>query len=162
MANSDRPRGAQPHGDIKRMAPYQAGGTVYPGDLVKLDSNGQCVVAAATDACVGVAASYATANGTVMVYDDPQQLFVIQSDGTNPDAQTDLNLNYKLTAGTADTLYRISRHELDQSSGATNSNYPLKLLRIEASVGNALGANAECVVKINNHQLAGGTGTLGV
>jgi hypothetical protein len=162
MANKDLPVGAHPHGVPRRVTGYKAGGTIYPGDFIKLKSDGTVEVATALDALVGVAATYAASGATVMVYDDPAQLFVVQSDDNSVDAQTDINLNYSITATAGDTTYRVSRHELDGNTGATDSNLPLKLLKIDGAVDNALGAAVDCIVKINNHQLSGGTGTTGV
>jgi hypothetical protein len=162
MANSDYPRGAHPHGVPLRMTEYDAGGTVYPGDLLKLKDDGTVVVITAADGSIGVAANYAVATGKVMVYDHPDQFFVMQADDGTVDAATDLLLNYTVTVTSGDTLFKISRHELDGNTGDTNSNYPLKLIKIENQTNNALGTHVDCVVKINNHQLAGGTGTLGV
>lgn len=162
MANVARPQGARPKGVPIRENKYVAGGTVYPGDLVKLDNSGRVVVGAAGDALVGVSNSYNVVDGSINVWDDPEQLFIIGSNGTNPDAQTDINLNYDFVASAASTQFKISRMVLDQASGAATATLPLKLLAIEERPNNALGANADCIVKINNHQLAGGTGTAGV
>lgn len=164
MANKDRPQGAAPFGEPLRVTNYVAAAACYPGDFLAQESGGQVTPASAgATGLIGVAASYqSTAAGEVLVWDHPDQRFVVQSDSTNPDAQTDIGLNYDIVATAANTTYKASRHELDDNTGATDSNLPLKLLGIERQVGDALGANAKCVVKINNHQLAGGTGTLGV
>lgn len=162
MANVARPQGARPKGSPERMNSYVAGGDVYPGDLVKLDSSGRVVVAAASDALCGVCASKGIAGDNISVWDDPKQLFIIGSNGANPDAQTDINLNYDFVAAAADTVFKISRMVLNQASGAATATLPLKLLGVEKRPNNDLGANADCIVRINNHQLAGGTGTVGV
>lgn len=152
MANTDMPQGARPKGPVKANA-YQAGGTIAPGDFVKLDANGQVVVASASNALVGVAMSYATSGQDVLVADDPDQRFIVQSDDGTIDAQTDINLNYNITATTLSTTYKVSRHELDGNTGATDSTLPLRLLKVYPEVNNALGTNVECEVVINNHQL---------
>lgn len=162
MANKDMPRGARPKGRVLRVRKYMAGGTVYPGDFVKSDNAGKVVVAAASNALLGVAATYATTGNDLLVWDDPNQVFTVQADDATIDAQTDINLNYNITATTADTLYKMSRHELDASTQATDSTLPLRLLEVEPLVGDALGANVKCQVIINNHLLKGGTGTEGV
>lgn len=163
MANKDRPNGATPFGKPLRVGAYVADAICYPGDFVKqhVDGTVEPVSAGATGA-IGVAANYAAADAEVMVWDHPDQKFVVQSDSTNPDAQADIGLNYNLVATGGSTTYKASRMELDDNTGATDSNLPLKLLGIERQVGDALGANAKCIVTINNHQLSGGTGTLGV
>ncbi len=154
MANADKPVGAVPFGADAKFNRYVAGAAIYPGDFVKKSSDGKIDPASASDALIGVAASYAAAeDAVVMVYDDPDQKFIVQSDGTNPDAQTDIGLNYNITATAGDSSYKVSRMELDDNTGATDSNLPLRLLDIVQAGDNALGAQAKCIVKINNHQL---------
>lgn len=162
MPNRDEVKGCEPYGPVLRCRPYPAGGTIYPGDPLKFDANGEVVIATAGDACMGVAATYATSADDVLVYDHPDQEFVGQSDSADIDALTDMNLNYNFVFGTASTLYRRSGVEIDGDTGATNSNKQAKVLRLLPRESNALGANAVLVFKINNHQLSGGTGTLGV
>jgi hypothetical protein len=43
--------------------------------------------------------------------------------------------------------------QLDSSTGATDSNLPLRALRLFPQVDNAFGDNCDVEVKINNHQL---------
>lgn len=166
MANKDRPRGAEPWGELLRVTERQAGGAIGIGDIVALDADGEVVVVAAsgsqTDlACLGAAITSASAQGDkVIVADHPDQLFRIQADGADIDAQTDINQNYGIVATAA--VGGESRHELDSSSGTADATESLKLLEIDRTEGNALGAQVDCIVKINNHQLAGGTGTAGV
>ena len=50
MANSDRPKGLRPYGDILRETPYTAGAAVYPGDAVHLEDDGKVDPAAAAEA----------------------------------------------------------------------------------------------------------------
>ena len=154
MANKIQIQGASPVGELKHVAEYVAGGTVYPGDLVKMDNTGAIVVCAAgTAALIGVALNYAVSSGTVLVADDPSQEFLIEADDGTVSAQTAVGLNYDITVGTASTLYRRSAIRLDASTGATDSNLPLRCLRIGPAVDNDFGAQADLVVKINNHQL---------
>lgn len=154
MANKDQSMGFRPFGALKSSSDYMAGGTVYPGDIVKLDNAGKVVQAAAgTSAALGVALNYAVSGSTVNVADDPSQLFVGQADDATIAAQTNLNLNYNITVGTASTLYKRSAMEVDASTGATDSNLPLKVLKLGKDIDNAFGDQADVVVKINNHQL---------
>lgn len=162
MANKDIVEGCKPYGPVLRVRPYTASATIYKGDPVKLKSDGTVEVATAGDACVGVAASYAAAAEEVKVLDHPDQEFECQSDDASIDAATDFNLNYNFVFGTASTLYKRSGVEVDGDSGATNSNYQAKVLRMKPEVSNALGANVKVILKLNNHQLSAGTGTLGV
>ena len=161
MANADRPQGFRPYGEPLRVTPYACGGTIVVGDAVKYDAGGDVVVAAASNALLGVAMTSAVDGGTVLVADHPDQLFVGQSSTADIGAQTDVNLNYNIVAGSANS-YGVSGHEILGSSGATSATLPLRLMRIEPRVDNAYGANVDCIVKINNHQLGSHTGTAGV
>jgi hypothetical protein len=162
MANPDKPIGASPLGAAK-ASKYVAGGACYPGDFVTLNNAGKVVQASASQALIGVAASYASADAQdILVYDDPDQRFIVQSDdATAPAAQTAVGLNYNIVASSASTTYKLSRMELDGDSGVTTpSTLPLRLIGLYQSSGNAFGGNAECIVTINNHQL--GKNTVGL
>ena len=163
MANLDQPKGLEPWGECLRSRPYVAGGTVYPGDTLKQEDTGKLIVATASDACIGVCLSYGVSGDEILVADHPDQEFMVQSDdATEPAAQTAIGLNYNLIYGSANTTYRTSGVELDGSTGATTATLPVKALRLAPIVGNAFGANAKLIVKINNHQLGSHTGTAGV
>ncbi len=162
MANKDIVKGAEPYGKVLRVRPYVAQAAVYPGDFLKKNAAGTVAQAAAADAVIGVAATYAAASGEVLVYDHPDQEFIIQSDSADIDAQTDIGLNYDFVVASANTTYRRSGMELDGDTGATTATLPLKLQRIQPAPDNALGANVKCIVLINNHQLSAGTGSAGV
>lgn len=164
MANKDMVKGAEPFGRIYEARVYEADGTVYQGDFLKLHADGTVEQAAAGNACVGVAAHYATAGQDVLVYDHPDQLFQIQSDdATAPADVSGVGLNYDIIVASANTTYRRSGMELDGSTGATNTaTFPLRLMQLNRRVDNAYGANALCVVRINNHQNGPATGIAGV
>ena len=155
MANADIVSGARPYGRIEQMTSYVAESTIYKGDLLKKNAAGTVERAAATNALVGVALSNAAATEKVLVADHPDQKFVIQSDdATEPAAQTAIGLNYDITVSAANTTYKRSGMELDGSTGGTTNALVLRLLAIEPAVDNAFGANAKCIVKINQHQNA--------
>jgi hypothetical protein len=162
MPNTSRPKGFEPFGRAIRMNEYVAGGTVYPGDAVKLDDTGRIVVAAATNALCGVAVHKATAGQYVMIWDHPDQYFVGEADDATINEQLDLNLNYNIVAGSPNTTYDISRHVIDASSQATTGTLPLKVLALHRSPDNELGDKGKFVFKINNHQFGSHTGTDGV
>lgn len=162
MANSDRPKGFEPKGYPLRINRYVAGDTIQPGDAVHMEDDGKVNVAAAAEAVLGVAISGGTDGNEVLVSDDPNQLYVVQADGTDIDAQTDINLNYDLLATAGNTAFGISRHELDSSSGNTTATLQLKLVSIDERPDNALGAQVDCIVRMNNQNYAGGTGTVGI
>jgi len=154
VANTDIIAGARLFGRMYQMNSYQAESAIYKGDLVKKNAAGTVERAAATNAVVGVAMSNAAAGEKVLVADHPDQLFVMNASATEIDAQTDIGLNYDIVVGTANTTYKRSGMELDSSTGDVTSTRVLRLIAIEPAVDNALGANVDCVVKINQHQNA--------
>lgn len=161
MANKDQVKGLEPIGRIRHTAIYVAGGTVYPGDIVTMGSGGTVAAAAAgTTANIGVALNYATSGNDVLVADDPVQEFVVQADDATIAAQTNLGLNYNITVGTASTLYKRSAMACDASTSATDSNLPLRVLRILPAIDNTFGDKVDVVVQLNNHQL--GKATVGL
>jgi hypothetical protein len=163
MSNLNQPKGAEPWGNTLRVREYIAAAAIYQGDFVKQDAAGKVAQCAAGDAMIGVALNYASADGEkVLVADHPDQEFVVQADDATIDAQTDLGLNYNIVVASANTTYKRSGMQLDASTQATSSVLPLKCLRIDPKVNNALGNYVDVVVHINNHQLKGGTGTEGV
>ncbi len=153
MANKDMVKGAEPYGRVYQCNAYEAEGTVYAGDFLKKHADGTVEQAAAGNKILGVAMHYATAGGTVLVADHPDQLFTIQSSTADIDSQVDIGLCADITVASANTTYRRSGMELD-GSGIATGTAQLKILSIDRSVDNALGANVKCVVRINEHQLA--------
>lgn len=162
MPNKDMPKGAEPHGRIYELNAYTAQSTIYPGDLVKKNAAGTVEPAAAGDACLGVAMNHAAASAEVLVADHPDQRFTIQAAAAEIDAQTDIGLNASIVVGTPSATYKRSAMELDASTLATTATLALKVVGLDRSVDNALGANARVIVRINNHQNAAGTGSAGV
>lgn len=153
MANRDKPCGARPFGRVRSAQIYEAGSAVYPGDFVRLASDGQVDAAAAGATILGVALSYASAAGVkVLVSDHPDQRYVIQADEADVDAQTDIGNNCDHLATAGDSTYKVSRHELDSSTIAASAA-GLTILDIEQRPDNALGTNVDVVVRINEHQL---------
>lgn len=163
MPNADRPRGFEPYGRVRREKEYVAGARIFPGDAVHKENDGKVDPAVASEALLGVAMSYADADGdAVIICDDPDQMYIVQSDSADIDAQTDVGLNFNLTATAGNTTYNKSRQELDGNTEGTTATLPLKLLGIDNRDDNAFGDNVDCIVVINNHDLKGGTGTAGL
>lgn len=157
MANRDKPCGARVYGKLKSATHYVSGAAVYPGDFVKLDNTGRVVAASAGDTLLGVCLEYASAAGVrVSVSDHPEQLYVLQADEADIDAQTDVGNVADILATAASATYKISRHEMDSSTIATGGSAQLVLMDIEQRPDNAFGATVDCIVKINEHQLVNG------
>lgn len=171
MANSDLPRGFRPYGELKHVGIYIAASTIYPGDAVEQEAGAASttrfrmqVASANVGPLIGVALNYATAGQVVRVADDPQQLFAGQCDSTDFDSNADLGLNTSILATGGDSTYKCSRMEIDSSELLSTATLEVKVLGyVDRQDGkNQMGANAEVIFKINNHQLSGSTGTAGV
>lgn len=155
MANANRPRGFWPKGTPRRINEYQSGGAVYPGDFVSLNSAGQVVATAAGGQILGACLSYASASGqTVLVCDDPEQLYIGQAHGSSVAAQTNLNNVADILATSGDTTYKMSRMEIDDTTLSAAGSAQLLILGVENRPDNAFGANVACIVKVNESQLA--------
>lgn len=160
MANTNAPFGFQPlktEGKENRVTEYFKGtaAALYPGDVVKLGSDGKVVVATAGDVMIGVVADYkAAADTKVGVYDDPEQKFMAQCDA---DFQlTDAGQNANITATAADTTLKRSKHDIDQASFATTNSLQFKVLGLVSRGENAVGSYAIVKVKPNHHFFASG------
>lgn len=152
MANYDLPSGARPAGRVRSANMYVAGGTIYPGDFVRLASDGKIDAAAAGDTLLGVALEYGVDTDSILVSDHEDQRYVLQSDSADIDAQTDIGNLFDILATAGNSTYKQSRMELDGSTVSTASGQ-LVLLGIEGRVADAFGANVKCIVKIAEHQI---------
>lgn len=176
MANRDVPRGLRAlrnrNGAFPPVGKYDMGvTTIYEGQLVLLNTTGLAMAVTATLAsgitnCLGVAAHYATAATAaakkIQVYNDPNQLFVAQSDDATLDSRTDyLGRNFTLTghqSGNTTTLQ--SKGEIDGSTGtsiATSSAAHIvqvvdKWNRVGnvVTTGGTASSNGEFIVRINS------------
>ena len=92
------------------------------------------------------------------VLDDPNQLFIIQNDGTS--AVANYGKNADVVMGTGSTTTGVSGMELDTSTIANTAALNLKIVGLWDVPNNAVGANAVVVVKINEH-LYGSAGVAG-
>lgn len=92
------------------------------------------------------------------VLDDPNQLFIIQNDGTS--AAANYGKNGDVVMGTGSTTTGVSGMELDTSTIANTAALNLKIVGLWDVPNNAVGANAVVVVKINEH-LYGSAGVAG-
>lgn len=158
MANKNQPIGFEPFGEVLRATEYIAAAAIYPGDLLTKDAGGKVKAAAATEAAIGVALTYAAADGAkVLVADHPDQRFVVQADDATIDAQTDIGLNADIVAGSPNTTYKRSGMQLDASTVAVTQALVVKVQEVQKRIDNALGDKVNVVVSINQHQLAHNT-----
>lgn len=163
MANADRPSGLRPYGEAKEVIEVTAGGIVYPGDAVKREADGDVVVVTAGDDVFGIALSYASADGEkILLSVDPNQKYIVQADGADVAADTELGLNADILATGGNSSYKLSRMELDSSTITSASSAQLNILEIRKADDNAYGANVDCIVQINEHQIIGENDSSGV
>lgn len=153
MANADRPRGFQPYGSVLKAVKMEAGSACYPGDAVKLASDGQVDPASAGDALLGVALNYASGAGEpITVSIDPSQLYIVQADTGEVSSQAAVGLVADIVATAGDSTLKISRQELDASAAAAGGAQQLLILGLEPRPDNAWGEFADLIVKINETQ----------
>jgi len=177
MANVDNPNGFRPyhcpHGGsgaptVTKLPLLAANAAIGVGDPVNVEDGGVDQADATEELC-GIAAESKAASSTdtyIMVWSDPQQLFVAQTDdGTGTaTALTALGLNANIVVGTPVNGRSIA--EIDEGSADTTATLPLKLMALSTeyigTAQNAVGEFNRLVVKINNHQFQGHTGTAGI
>ena len=102
----------------------------------------------------GVAASDITA----FVVDDPDAVFLVDADDTF--ARADLFQNYSLTAVSGNTKTGNSLQQLDVGASGTNATFIVQAIDISQDPDNSdtSSANANILVRINNHFYRSGTG----
>lgn len=97
----------------------------------------------------------------LIVADDPNIIFEVQTSATFTTTSMSLNASPRLTAG--NTSSGASGMDLDSATLAVGATLPLKVVGFPYRPDNNIGDPFTSVwVKINNHQFASGTGTAGV
>ena len=157
---------------------------IFTGDPVKYKADGTVEVATASDAFCGVfrgcfytdpstskptwrpyfPASLSPGDAVGFIVDDPLQSFIAQQDSVgNNLVAANLNENCNLVFGAGNTTTGVSGVEIDSSSKNTTATHQVRLISFWDTPSNSATANnSVIVIKINNHQLMGGTGTEGV
>jgi len=176
MANIDNPSGfmpySSPHGGsgqptVTEHLLLAANAVIGVGDLVSVQAGGVDKLTG-NGAALGIAAeakAASSSDSTIKVWSDPQQLFVGQTDdGTGTaTAASAIGLNIDPVDGSASNGRSIQ--ELDEDTAADTATLVFKIIALsdeyQGGVKNAHGEFNRLVVKINNHQLQGHTGTAG-
>lgn len=165
MANNDNPHGLTAvrmlNGGKIPCRRYICATTsaIGQGDVVTLRAAGKVASLKTTGGAtnvIGVAANYTATSGYVWVYDDPDTVFEIQSDGTtDPGSTTAQGLvgnNGPFIISTYNTTTKISKHELDYSAVTTGTADPLKIIGYDNQVNNDITlAHARFHVLLNKH-----------
>ena len=102
--------------------------------------------------------SVAASDITAFVVDDPDAVFLVDADATF--ARADLFQNYSLTAVSGNTATGNSLQQLDVSESGTNATFIVQAIDISQDPDNSdtSSANANILVRINNHFYRSGTG----
>lgn len=165
MANTDNPRGLTPYsptGETVRCRKYKGSTTtdIFRGDVLACNASGvvhAIVTTTGSAAIVGVAANHidasaSTSSQDVYVYDDPNQLFLIQDDGASATpAQTSVGSTFVLIVTTGDTVTGQSKMELDASSTGVTSTDPVQVQGFITGPTLAIGKYATHIVALNRH-----------
>lgn len=157
MANVDAPKGMVPWRNIISITTYNidaAANTIQIGDAVVKEADGGINLATAGDGnqILGAAAEYHLTGtaGEIDVYDSPDQEYVMQSQTGDTYAEDQDGFNCNLVKGSGTDIY--SDDELDLGNAATTSTFQFRVVKMAPIAGNAAGAHAKLVVKINNPQ----------
>ena len=172
MANVDYPHGlnavmSRSH-DTPRLTKYKATVTsaIFRGGIVCLRTGGQVAALKTTTGAnnvIGVANNYIPALTTpaadCWVYDDPDTVFELQSDGTTDPGATTAQAKIGATCPLASTLTGVTASgqsvaEIDYSAISTGTADPLKIVGIYNMTGNdPTLAHARYLVVLNKHLL---------
>lgn len=99
----------------------------------------------------------------VMVADDPNLVLEAQLSTVTGYTNADVGLNVNFRANAGSVLSGSSGFDVDLASKATTATLTLKLVGLPNRVDNVVGdAFLSVYVVVNNHQLKGGTGSVGV
>jgi hypothetical protein len=130
---------------------------IYRGDAVNRVADGSIEVSATpgTTLYSGVAlntgaASLATSHCIIV---DPSAVFLAQGDGSGTLALADegLNANLVLTAG--DSVRKMSKHQVAESTKQTTNTLDVKLLKLAKLPDNEAGAYARFEIFFNKHRM---------
>jgi len=157
---------------------------IFTGDPVTYKNDGTVEVADNTKALCGVfrgcfytdpstskptwrpyfPATTSPGDAVGFIVDDPQQSFICQQDSDSVNlVAANLNENVNFVFGAGNTVTGVSGVEIDSSSKNTTATHQARLISFWDTPSNDSTANNSVfVIKINNHQLMGGTGTQGV
>ena len=167
MANLDQPSGMYPYqgaGGTPKLKKYKNSTTTdtFTGDVVALNASGVVHRIATTTGSariVGVAANFvdasdSTTNQSVWVWDDPDQQFVDQDDGTGVTTATvnaSVGSTFPFIIGAGNTTTGRSIFEMDGSATGVTSTDPLMAQGVLEGPKHEIGANAKRIVTFNRH-----------
>ena len=156
------------------------GTAIFTGDPVTYKNDGTVEVATASTAFCGVfrgcfytdpstskptwrpyfPASLSPGDAVGFIVDDPMKSFIAQQDSLVSNiVAANLNENCNLVFNAGNTTTGVSGVEIDSSSKNTTATHQVRLISFwDVPSNSATSNNSVIVIKINNHQLMGGTG----
>ena len=170
MANTQAAYGFKPWGPVlstKSLPKLSGASVVSQWDVVDLNSSGGLQAATAGSNVIIGSAAHNSAGSTadrVLVFDDPEQKFEAQDDGSATLAQGHVGNLADHVAGTGSAVTLISGHTLN-ATGASSSGAGFLLLDLVQRLNNAYGAYGSMVVACNEHfqkYITGGLGRAGI
>lgn len=174
MANADTPFGFKPYGDPTDCHPHEyplaaANSEIFIGSPVKIASGYVDLGAAGIGKdAIGISAQYRAANAgataetaTLLVYDDPRMLFVVQGVSGTPGTQAMVGdmCDHVATETPAD-IYGAEELNIASLAGDGNSAQFL-IIDYLRSPDNALGDCCKWIVKFAEHLKLGGAVSVG-
>ena len=162
----DAPMGFRPYDHVRRIQEYRldsGNAAIYPGDLVGMAADGTVdTITETASPILGAAAGYvaAAAGTTVLVYDHPNQLFLVQDDSATT-AMTAMSegttADVVMTTGSTTTFQSLQEIDSDLVNAGTKAIKVHRLAPCEAgSYASAVANQRRWVVSINPrfHQYA--------
>ena len=164
MANIDASKGFYPirHLTGGEIRPNEyiltTGQTIYKGDVMKAVAGGTAEESDANDGVIvlGICAGYVDDSASVggkkvLIWDDPNIVFGVQTDSGTASAATDVFTTANHVAGSGDSDTKLSGHELDSSQMAAQGGAQLKVLGLIARPDNEWGEHSDVEVIFNEH-----------
>ena len=165
-------------GTTKYSIADNQGTAIFTGDPVKYKNDGTVEVATAGDPTCGIftgcfytdpttkkptfsnfyPGGIAASDITAFVIDDPDAVFLVDADEAF--TRADLYKNYSVTNTTGVTTTGLSKQQLDVSVSGTATTFAIQAIDIcqDPENSDTGSANANILVRINNHFYRSGTG----
>lgn len=148
------PTGAGDANGVPAVQLATAGSSNYTiGPMVGIVNGGEPIVSVTRDLPIYRQASVGT---YILIADDPDLMFKIQSNGTSVAGDTMANAN--LVSGSGSTVTGYSGWQLNESTVNTTATLQLRVLWPMRTTDNVIGANTKWLVQINLHSLSNTTG----
>lgn len=167
MANTDSARGFVPVGHLMggeirpRNFRVADGQTIYKGDVVSINGEGEAIIASAGDGkkALGVAAETVSnaVSDDLLVWDDPNIIYEVQGYSGVAFTAGAIGGVSDHVANTASSTYKISRQELNDTTAGTAAPYEDKgsaqfiILGKAEKPGNEWGEHVKLLVKFYEH-----------